>query len=205
MAALSEDQVGGDPMVEVDRWIADARDAGMPEPTAMQLSTVSAEGQPSVRSVLLRGWDAAGFRFFTNLRSRKASDLAAEPRCGLLLFWHRPLLRQVGVTGRAQLLDRPAVEAYWATRPRASRIGAWASPQSAVLADRDALDDAVREVEARFGDDEVPVPDWWGGYLVVPETVELWQGQDHRLHDRLRWRRRAEGTDGGWLIERLAP
>jgi pyridoxamine 5'-phosphate oxidase len=162
---------------------------------------VSAAGAPSVRSVLLRGWDGDGFRFFTNLRSRKAGELDANPRCGLLLFWHRPLLRQIGVTGTAGALDRAAVEAYWASRPRPNQLGSWASPQSSVLRDRAALERLVEEAEARFAGVEVPLPDWWGGYLVRPETVELWQGQDHRLHDRLRWALTADG----WRRERLAP
>jgi pyridoxamine 5'-phosphate oxidase len=201
MSDLREEDVGAEPMAEVDRWIAEATDAGVPEPTAMQVATRSADGQPSVRSVLLRGWDERGFRFFTDLRSRKASDLAADQRCGLVLFWHRPLLRQILVTGAAAQLDRDAVRAYWMTRRRESRIAAWASTQSGVLPDRAALDDAYAEYERRFEGVDVPLPDHWGGYLVVPSTVELWQGQDARMHDRLRWRRLGDA----WARERLAP
>jgi pyridoxamine 5'-phosphate oxidase len=201
VALLDEGALGDEPMAEVARWIDDAVAAGLPEPTAMQLATVSRDGQPSVRTVLLRGWGPDGFRFFTNLQSAKADHLAAEARCGLVLFWHRPLLRQVCVRGRAVRLDRPDVEAYWSTRPRGSRLGAWASPQSRVIASRAELDARVGEVAARFGDGDVPLPDHWGGYLVVPSSVELWQGQDDRLHDRIRWRR----TGDGWIRERLAP
>lgn len=201
MSDLREDDVGHEPMAEVGRWIDDAMAAGLPEPTAMQLATTSADGQPSVRSVLLRGWDERGFRFFTNLGSRKATELAANPRCGLVLFWHRPLQRQVCVRGTATLLDRQAVEEYWSTRGRPNRLAAWASRQSSVLPNRDALDEAYAEMEQRFEGGDVPLPDHWGGFLVAPETVELWQGQDARMHDRLRWRR--EGA--GWIRERLAP
>ena len=201
MSDLREDDVGDEPMAEVDRWIGDAIAAEVAEPTAMQLATVSTAGQPSVRSVLLRGWDDRGFRFFTNLGSRKATELAANPRCGLVLFWARPLQRQVCVRGEATLLDRQAVEDYWSTRGRPNRLAAWASPQSSVLPNRDELDHAYAEMDERFEGTDVPLPDHWGGFLVVPDTVELWQGQDARMHDRLRWRR----TGDGWIRERLAP
>lgn len=191
-----------DPIAAVAAWVADAdADQSLREPRAMQLATVAPDGQPSVRTVLLRGLDERGFFFVTNLESTKSRDLAAEPRCGLVLVW-TPLLRQICVTGTAERVGERETEAYWRTRPRGSRIGAWASPQSRVLPDRRALEDAVAEVEARFeGTDDVPVPPFWGGWRVAPASIELWTGRPDRLHDRIRYRR----VGGDWVRERLAP
>lgn len=190
-----------DPVAAVAAWVADAEAAGLAEPRAMQVATVAGDGQPSVRTVLLRGLDGRGFFFVTNLESTKSLDLAAEPRCGLVLVW-TPLLRQVCVTGTAERVGDAETEAYWRTRPRGSRIGAWASPQSRPIADRQVLEDAVAGVEARFaGTDEIPVPPFWGGWRVVPSTIELWTGRENRLHDRVRYRRAGDG----WERERLAP
>lgn len=199
---LLERDVGNDPIPEVARWVADAEDAGLAEPRAMQLAT-SAEGRPTVRTVLLRGLDERGFMFVTNLESTKGRQLAASPACALALVW-TPLLRQVTATGRAERVAAHEVAAYWRTRPRGSRIGAWASRQSSVLPDRAALEAAVAEVEARFaGTDDIPVPPFWGAWRVVPDSVELWCGRPSRLHDRLRWRRLASGSP--WVLERLSP
>lgn len=194
--------VADDPIAEVARWVADAEAAGLAEPRAMQLATVGADGQPTNRTVLLRGLDERGFFFVTNLESTKGVQLAAEPRCALVLVW-TPLLRQVCVTGTAAPVDAAETEAYWRTRPRRSRIGAWASPQSRPIPDRAALDAAVAEAEARFeGTDDIPVPPFWGGWRVAPTSIELWTGRPDRLHDRIRYRR---ATEGGWVQERLAP
>lgn len=196
---LREDDVGDDPIPEVVRWVDDAVAAGVAEPHAMQLATAG----PTVRTVLLRGLDERGFMFVTNLESRKGRALTADPACALALVWPA-LHRQVLVTGRAERVADDEVEAYWRTRPRGSRIGAWASPQSDVIPDRAFLEQRVAEVEARFaGTDDIPVPPFWGAWRVVPDSIELWRGQPDRLHDRLRWRRVAVGAP--WIRERLAP
>lgn len=200
---LAEADLAPDPVAMFERWFADVRAANLHEPNAVVVSTVGADGAPSSRMVLLKGFDADGFRFFTNTGSRKGRDLAAEPRCALLFPWHL-LERQVRVDGVAEPLPDADVRAYASSRPRGSQLGAWASRQSNPVADRSALDDAYAAVEARFdgvADDAIPVPDDWGGYLVRPEVVEFWQGRRGRLHDRLVYRRTAEG----WTTERLAP
>ncbi|MDP3892514.1 pyridoxamine 5'-phosphate oxidase [Nocardioides sp.] len=196
---LDETDLAADPLTMFGRWFAEARAAGLYEPNAMVVSTVSPEGRPTSRFVLLKVLDQRGFGFFTNLDSRKGIDLAANPACSVLFPWH-PLERQVRVDGLAERLPRGEVEAYFDRRPRGSQVGAWASPQSAVVADRSQLDAAYAETERRFPED-VPVPDAWGGYVVVPETVEFWQGRPGRMHDRLRYRRAGDG----WTVERLAP
>jgi pyridoxamine 5'-phosphate oxidase len=198
---LDEAHLEADPIAMFRRWMHDAVRAGVHEPNALVLATTDAEGAPSSRIVLLKGIDARGFVFFTNYGSRKATDLAANPRCALLFPWH-PLERQVRVEGTATPLVAEENDAYFATRPRASQIGAWASPQSEVVPDRAALDERYREAAARFGEAEVPRPAQWGGYLVTPHTMEFWQGRVGRMHDRLRYRR---GDAAEWLVERLAP
>ncbi|MCD4523986.1 pyridoxamine 5'-phosphate oxidase [Nocardioides sp. cx-173] len=196
---LAEADLAADPVAMFGRWFADVRAAGLHEPNAMVVSTVGVDSRPSSRLVLLKGYDDEGFRFFTNTASRKGEDLAANPACALLFPWHL-LERQVRIDGTAELLSRDEVEAYFASRPRGSQLGAWASHQSQPVADRGALEDAYAEAEHRFPDD-VPVPPQWGGYLVRPQAVEFWQGRRGRLHDRLVYRR----GDGGWTTERLAP
>jgi pyridoxamine 5'-phosphate oxidase len=199
---LIESDVGDNPIPEVARWVEDAVAAGVAEPFAMQLATVD-DGRPSARTVLLRTLDERGFMFVTNLESRKGRELAANPACALVLVW-TSLKRQVLVTGTADRVPDDEVEIYWHTRPRGSRIGAWASPQSQVIADRAALERSAAEVEARFaGTDHLPLPPFWGAWRVVPDSIELWCGRDDRLHDRLRWRRDAPGQP--WIRERLAP
>jgi pyridoxamine 5'-phosphate oxidase len=199
LGGLHESDLAPDPTTMFRSWIADAAASGMHEPNAMVLATASAEGVPSSRMVLLKGLDEKGFRFFTNLGSRKGSELAANPRCSLLFPWH-PLERQIRVDGVAEELSRADVAAYFATRPRGAQLGAWASHQSRPVGSREELDEAFAAVEARFPD-EVPLPDWWGGYVVVPDVVEFWQGRPGRMHDRLVYRR----EDDGWRTERLAP
>jgi pyridoxamine 5'-phosphate oxidase len=200
LGGLSEADLDPDPLVMVRRWLDDAGEAGVREPTAMVLATVSADGLPSSRTVLCKGIDT-GFVFFSNYSSRKGDELAGRPGCALLFPWYS-LQRQVRVEGRAERLSEDASAAYFASRPRASQLGAWASPQSRVVEDRAELDRRYAEVEARFGDGDVPLPPFWGGYRVVPEAVELWQGRTHRLHDRLRY---TSSEVGGWVVERLAP
>lgn len=200
---LSESDLDDDPLITFRAWLELAIAVGIPEPTTMVLSTVDAEARPSARAVLLKGLDERGLRFFTNHGSAKAAHLAANPACALTFVW--PALgRQVRVTGRAERLDEAESAAYFATRPRGSRLGAWASPQSEVIASREVLDRRLAELEAAYaGTDDIPLPPSWGGYLVVPETVELWQGRRNRLHDRFRYRRPHSGAP--WHRERLAP
>ncbi len=198
-SGVDVEDLGPDPVVAFGRWFADAAAAGVAEPNAMVLATAAADGTPAARTVLLKGYDGRGLRFFTNLGSAKAADLAANPRAALVFPWHQ-VGRQVRVTGAVVGLGRAEVDTYFATRPRESQLGAWASPQSQVVASRAELDAALPGVEARFPA-EVPAPPGWGGFRVVPDVWEFWAGRTGRLHDRLRYRR----TDQGWTIERLAP
>ena len=197
---LAESDLTADPIVMFERWYAEAAAAGLYEPNAMAVGTASPDGAPSVRFVLLKGLSSDGFVFYTNLESRKGRELLANPRCALLFPWH-PLERQVRVEGYAAELTRAEVEAYFASRPRGSQLGAWASHQSTVVDGRDELDAAYDEAAARFDGVDVPVPEAWGGFRVRPERVEFWQGRTGRMHDRLVYRR----TDDGWVTERLAP
>jgi pyridoxamine 5'-phosphate oxidase len=200
LAGLDESDLAPDPFTMFGGWFDAARTAGVLEPNAMVLSTVSADGQPSARTVLLKGLTADGFVFFTNYDSRKGAELGANPHCCLLFGWYE-LQRQVRVEGAASRIPRDETEAYFASRPRDSQLGAWASAQSSVVGSRDELEAAYAEVEARYDGADIPTPTHWGGYLVVPERVEFWQGRRSRMHDRLRYSR--EGR--GWRTERLAP
>ena len=193
-----------DPIEMFERWLGQAVVAGVHEPNAMVLSTATPDGRPSSRMLLLKGVGPDGLVFYTNRGSRKGEELAANPRCALLFPWHL-LERQVRVEGTAEDLDRARVEAYFRSRPRAAQLGAWASAQSRPVASRAELAASYARVQERFGaeddDGEVPVPPEWGGYRVVPEVVEFWQGRPGRMHDRLVYRRHG----AGWVIERLAP
>ena len=200
---LDEAELPPDPFTQFGRWLATATDEGVVEPNAMVLATASADGRPSARTVLLKGFDERGFVFFTNLESRKGSEVAANPRASLVFPWY-VLERQVVVVGDVMPVDRSEVEAYWATRPYGSRIGAWASPQSQPVADRAELDRAWQTAQTRFADGgAVPVPDHWGGLRVVPLSVEFWQGRRDRMHDRLRYLR--ADSAGPWRVQRFAP
>jgi pyridoxamine 5'-phosphate oxidase len=192
--------VDPDPIAQVRLWLADAQAVGVFEANAMVLSTADPEGRPSGRFVLLKGLDERGFAFFTNFESAKARDLDQVGLAALTFGWLE-LHRQVRVQGSVERLSDEESDAYFASRPQGAQIGAWASPQSHVLEDRAELDRHVGEILARFREDEVPRPPFWGGYLVRPDTIELWQGRANRLHDRLRYRR----EDEDWVIERLAP
>jgi pyridoxamine 5'-phosphate oxidase len=183
-------------------WFADAVTAGLPEPNAMIVATAErSSGHPSARTVLLKDYDARGFVFFTNYESRKGAELAGNPYASLVFPWFA-MHRQVLVAGPVERVTRAETEEYFGSRPRGSRLGAWASPQSRVLADRAEVEAGLAAVVERFGDGPVPAPPHWGGFRVRPETVEFWQGRSNRLHDRLRFRRTAEE---GWVVERLAP
>lgn len=189
-----------DPYALFDRWMAEASDAEPNDPNAAALATVSADGAPSVRVVLLKTVDSRGFAFFTNLDSHKGRDLQANPRAALNLHW-KSLGRQVRIEGRVEQVSDAEADAYYATRPRGSRIGAWASKQSQPLDDRATLEGRVADFEGRFGGDDIPRPDFWSGFRVVPEKIEFWQGRQSRLHDRLVFRREKDG----WTTQLLYP
>ena len=189
-----------DPIALAHQWMEAAAQAGAAQPEAMALATADAQGRPSVRMVLMRGLDEDGFRFYTNHRSRKAGELEANPHGAIAFHWEPPGL-QLRAEGRVRLLDDEASDAYFAARPRESQLGAWASDQSSVLAAREQLLDAYAEQQRRFGDGPVPRPPHWGGYLLVPETIEFWEHGDFRLHRRRLFTRTADG----WTMRLLAP
>lgn len=206
---LTEDDLADTPLAQFRAWFDAAVAAGLPEPNAMVAATASADGQPSARTVLLKDVDPRGFAFFTGLRSRKGSELAANPGISLVFPWFA-LHRQVVVVGRAELLPREEVDAYFASRPHGSRLGAWASRQSTVIDGREGLEAEYRALQERYPEgSDVPTPEFWGGWLVRPLTVEFWQGRPSRLHDRLRFRALADpgalDDPAHWTVERLSP
>ena len=198
---LFENDLAPDWTTQFAAWFAAAFEAGLHEPNAMILATAGRDGRPSARTVLLKAYDVRGFVFYTNYESRKGTDVAENPYASLVFPWF-PMQRQVIVAGAVERVTRAETEAYFASRPRDSQLGAWASPQSRVVPDRAAVDDGLTAAVERFGDGPVPPPPHWGGLRVIPETVEFWQGRSSRLHDRLRFRRTGEVA---WVVERLAP
>ncbi len=200
---LERDDLMDDPVAQFLRWLEDAEAEGVPLPNAMALATADADGRPSVRHVLLRGLDDRGFVFYTNRESRKGRQLAENPNAALVFLW-KELDRQVCVVGRVELVSDEESDAYFATRPRDAQLGAWASPQSTVLESRTELEHALAEVDSRFRGQDVSRPGFWGGYRVVPATIEFWQGRAFRLHDRFRFTR-DDADPAGWRVERLAP
>jgi pyridoxamine 5'-phosphate oxidase len=190
-----------DPLVQFQRWYAEAGAAGLELPEAMTLATAAAEGRPSARTVLLKGVDERGFLFFTNYESRKGRELADNPFGALVFHWPQEPRRQVTAAGSVKRLPEEESEAYFRTRPLGSRLGAWASRQTQPISRREELEQAFAEAETRFGADP-PLPPWWGGYVLVPDCVEFWQNRPNRLHDRFRYLREA---DAGWRLERLSP
>ena len=198
---LSEGTVAPNPLEQFAAWFQDAVAEGELLPEAMTVATSTRSGEPSARMVLLRGVDERGFGFFTNYDSQKGGDLAENPRAALVIYWPK-LGRQVRVAGAVVKQSPEESAAYFHSRPLASQLSAWASPQSAVIPNRGVLEDAVAALAAKYEGAAVPLPRNWGGYRVIPQTIEFWLHRDNRLHDRIRYRRRAQG---GWTVERLAP
>ena len=206
---LAPGDLPASPLEAFHAWFAEAESAGLPEPNAMVVSTATAAGAPSSRTVLLKDADERGFVFYTNLGSRKSLELSDNPNASIVFPWFA-IHRQVTVVGVAELIDRDEVTAYFRSRPRGSQLGAWASAQSTVIDGRDGLESRYEELVARYGDDaEIPVPDFWGGWLIRPSAIEFWQGRPSRLHDRLRFRSLEAHSNlnlaSAWQLERLSP
>ena len=200
-AGLSETALNPDPILQFEQWLQEAAAAGVFEPGAACLATASRQGEPSARVVLLKGVEARGFIFFTNYESPKARDLAENPQAALVVAWVE-LARQVRISGSVERISREQSARYFETRPAGSRLSAWASHQSEVIDSRQVLEERMQRLRTRFGDGEIPLPPFWGGYCLSPTRIEFWQGRPDRLNDRLRYRRQAEAQ---WVLERLAP
>jgi len=198
---LRREQLDADPMRQFDLWFNQALEVDVTEPNAMSVATVAPDGQPSLRTVLLKYFDETGFVFYTNLASRKANEMAENPKVALLFCWHE-LHRQIKITGTAERVTAAENLRYFRRRPRESQIGAWVSRQSTTISSRTLLESKFAEIMAKFAKGDVPLPSFWGGYRVAPTTIEFWQGRERRLHDRFMYR--SDG-DGGWTSNRLAP
>lgn len=201
LQTLSEKEVSKDPIAQFDKWWQEAVNSGIDEVNAMTLATASADGMPDGRIVLLKGFDTMGFTFFTNYNSAKGMQLLENPRASLVFFW-KELERQVRIGGLVSLVSGKTSDDYFNSRPEGSRLGAWASPQSEVIENREWLEQNEKKMREDWGNNPVTRPPHWGGYLVKPVTMEFWQGRPSRLHDRIRY---SLQTDGQWKIERLAP
>jgi pyridoxamine 5'-phosphate oxidase len=201
--SLEADDLATDPMIQFRRWFEDAEEEGIHLANAIALATADASGAPAVRHVLLRGFDERGFVFYTNLESRKAHHIAENPRAAFVLLW-KELDRQVSATGDVERTTEAESDAYFATRPREARIGAWASRQSEVLASRDELMTRFMELDRAYPGEAIPRPPFWGGFRIVPDTIEFWQARAFRLHDRFRYSRDTDER-AGWRLERLSP
>jgi len=198
---LTREQLASDPFAQFENWFKVALDAGLVDATALSLATVAADGQPTLRTVLLKYFDRDGFVFYTNIESAKARHITTNPRVALLFYW-REMERQVKVTGTATKVSKKETLKYFLSRPRDSQLGAWVSQQSSVISSRSLLEEKFDQMKRRFADGEIPLPSFWGGYRVAAETLEFWQGRPNRLHDRFLYR---QADEGGWTIERLAP
>ena len=202
LASLDVKDVDENPIAQFGKWLKEALDAQVPEPNAMTLATCTPEGKPAARIVLLKGYDEAGFVFFTNYESRKGKELLHNPNAALVFSWLE-LQRQVRIEGKVQKVAPEQSTAYFQSRPKGSQIGAWASPQSRVIGEREMLEEKVQKLEEKYAnEDELPRPEHWGGYVVQPRLIEFWQGRPSRLHDRIQYTLQSSGE---WLIERLAP
>ncbi len=198
--SLEKDNLSKDPIEQFENWFSYACNTVSLDPNAVILSTVDKNNRPSSRAVLLKYFDKNGFVFFTNYNSKKAKNIDINPNVALLFFW-ADAYRQIRIEGKTARISHEETFKYFSSRPRGSQIGAWASPQSSVILSRASLEDKVRDIEERFNHKDIPLPEFWGGYRVVPETIEFWQGRDNRLHDRFRYIK----EEGNWKIERLAP
>jgi pyridoxamine 5'-phosphate oxidase len=201
---LNWEQLDDNPVQQFQAWFEDARKADILEPNAMSLATADGDGQPDLRTVLLKYFDDSGFVFYTNYGSRKAREMEQNPQAALLFTW-LGLNRQVRIQGKVEKISKAESLRYFASRPRGSQIGAWVSEQSKVIASRGLLEQKVAEIKRKFGDGEVPLPNFWGGFRVAPHSVEFWQGRPSRLHDRFEYNRTEQGSDKSWTIERLQP
>ena len=199
-AGLTRESLEANPLQQFDQWFTQAVQGQVLEPNAMQIATVDIKGKPTLRTVLLKSYDDKGFIFYTNYNSQKAQQIAANPQVALLIFW-KELERQIEITGRAEKVSTLESLRYFTSRPRGSQLGAWVSVQSSIITSRNLLEMKLEEIKRKFNEGAIPLPDFWGGYRVIPETIEFWQGRSNRLHDRFEYRRTAQG----WDIVRLSP
>jgi pyridoxamine 5'-phosphate oxidase len=200
VGALNEGELAPDAIEQFQRWLEDALKSEMLEPTAMMVATADKDGKPSARMLLLKGVDERGFIFFTNYQSRKAQELLENPQAALVFYWDS-LERQVRVEGKVKKVPKEESETYFKSRPHGSQLGAWASQQSSVIKNREVVEEKIKELSETYAEGNVPLPEFWGGYVLEPEVIEFWQGRPNRLHDRLRYTR----FEHGWKIERLSP